>query len=210
LFRPTCLETTVNGIPFENAKERILKLREAVIILKKMWTEEKPTFKGKYYSVNDAINFPKPIQKPYPKIWIGGSGEKLMLRVIAEVSDGWDTVGVRIEDYRRKLSILESYATKFKRNVSLISLSWSGQVIIGYSKEDVKRKIEKYKPENVSYEDYVAGRIVGVPEECIERIEEYRKLGVVQINAIFPEVKSKEDMSLFAEKVIRYYNSTKT
>jgi len=195
------------GIPFESAKERILKLREAVIILKKMWTEEKTTFKGKYYSMKGAVNFPKPVQKPYPRIWIGGSGEKLMLKVIAEVADGWDVVGVKVEDYERKKKILEEHLNKFGRKINSVLRSWSGQVIVGSSKEEVERKVEKLKPKNISYEDYVSSRIIGTPEECIERIETYRKFGVVQVNAIFPEVTKKEDMELFTDRIIAYYRS---
>lgn len=193
------------GIPFETPRKRILKLREAIMILKKMWTEEKSTFKGEYYSIKEAINFPKPVQKPYPRIWVGGAGERIMLKVIAEVADGWDVVGVKIEDYARKKSILEKYLDLYKRGSESILRSWSGQVIIGNSKIEVSEKVAKLKQKNVSFEEFASSRIVGIPSECIDRIEEYRKLGVSYVTAIFPNVKDKESMKLFSEKVIEYY-----
>ena len=55
---------------------RILQLEESIQIIKKLWTQEIANFRGKYYSVNRAICFPKPVQKPHPTIMVGGAGEK--------------------------------------------------------------------------------------------------------------------------------------
>ena len=83
-------EYTAYGYRFESPPVRIRQLREAVHIIKKMWTEEKATFHGKYFSVDAAINNPKPIQKPHPPIMIGGVGEKLMLKTVARLADRSD------------------------------------------------------------------------------------------------------------------------
>jgi alkanesulfonate monooxygenase SsuD/methylene tetrahydromethanopterin reductase-like flavin-dependent oxidoreductase (luciferase family) len=56
------------GIPFVDATTRIESLREAIPIIKSMWTQEKTTYEGKYYSVNSVYNNPKPVQKPHPPL----------------------------------------------------------------------------------------------------------------------------------------------
>jgi alkanesulfonate monooxygenase SsuD/methylene tetrahydromethanopterin reductase-like flavin-dependent oxidoreductase (luciferase family) len=71
------------GIPFPKISERINRLKETIQIIKSMWTQDKASFSGKYYSINEAICEPKPVQKPYPQFWIGAEGEK-MLRVVAQ------------------------------------------------------------------------------------------------------------------------------
>lgn len=57
------------GFPFPKPAVRIAQLREAVTIIKKMWTEEKSSFKGKYYEIKEALCEPKSVQKPHPPIW---------------------------------------------------------------------------------------------------------------------------------------------
>jgi len=61
------------GFPFPSAAVRIQQLDEALSIIKKLWTEEKANFKGKYFSINNTICNPKPIQDPHPPIWVGGT-----------------------------------------------------------------------------------------------------------------------------------------
>jgi len=53
-----------------------------------MWTEEEPSYEGKYYKIKDAVCNSKPAQKPHPPIFIGGIGEKLILRIVAKYANG--------------------------------------------------------------------------------------------------------------------------
>jgi len=81
------------GLPFLSTPERICALEESVRIVKALWTEDLVTFAGQFYQVDHAIAEPKPIQKPHPPIWIGGSGPKLTLRVVAQLADVWSAHG---------------------------------------------------------------------------------------------------------------------
>ena len=70
---------------FPSNQERLLRLEEAIQIIRKMWTEEpSASFNGKYYQIHNAYCNPKPIQKPSPPILVGGSGEKKTLRIVAK------------------------------------------------------------------------------------------------------------------------------
>ena len=86
-------EHTAYGIPFYPNAERIHRLREAVRIIKSLWTQERTTIDGRFYQIKDAPFSPKPLQRPRPPIWIGGWGEKLTLKVVAEEADGWNVTG---------------------------------------------------------------------------------------------------------------------
>jgi alkanesulfonate monooxygenase SsuD/methylene tetrahydromethanopterin reductase-like flavin-dependent oxidoreductase (luciferase family) len=66
------VEYKAYGIDFPSVKERLDMLEEGLDILLKLWSEEeKPSYSGKYYSISEALCFPKPYQKPHPNLWIG-------------------------------------------------------------------------------------------------------------------------------------------
>src|SRR5215831_12353373 len=71
------------GYKFYKPMERIEQLDESLTIIKKMWQSKISNFKGKHYSIKNAICNPKPIQKPHPPVMVGGVGEKLM-KVVAK------------------------------------------------------------------------------------------------------------------------------
>jgi F420-dependent oxidoreductase-like protein len=77
------------GIAPSSARERIERLDEACRVLKLLWTEPVSSFAGKHYQLVDAQADPKPVQRPGPPIWIGSSGERYGLRVVAEHADVW-------------------------------------------------------------------------------------------------------------------------
>jgi len=96
-------EALAYGIPFPKGSIRVEMLDEALSIIKKLWTEEEASFKGKHYSVNKAVCLPKPIQKPHPPILIGGGGNK-MLRLIAKHADAWNSGFVSPEGFEKEVA----------------------------------------------------------------------------------------------------------
>lgn len=119
-------EHTMYGIPFYTPGERIRRLGEACEVIKLLWTETRANFDGKYYQLKDALSEPKPIQKPYPPFVIGGGGEKLTLRVVAQYASIWNFVGGSIEDFRHKNEVLNQHCAAIGRDPASIerSIQW--------------------------------------------------------------------------------------
>lgn len=80
------------GIDFPAPGSRVAMVDEALTVLRRLWTEESVTFAGRFFTLEEALCEPKPIQQPYPPIVIGGSEPK-MLRVIARHADMWNMPG---------------------------------------------------------------------------------------------------------------------
>jgi F420-dependent oxidoreductase-like protein len=101
-------------------QERLLRLEEAIQIIRKMWTEE-PTvsFNGKYYQIHNAYCNPKPIQKPSPPILVGGSGERKTLKIVAKYADACNLFG-SAETLKRKLNILKEHCKSVGRDYDSI------------------------------------------------------------------------------------------
>jgi F420-dependent oxidoreductase-like protein len=116
------IEHTMLGIPFYTAGERIRRLGEALTVCRKLWTEERASFDGRFYTLTDAISNPKPLQRPHPPIWVGGAGEKLTLRVVAEHADVWNVIG-SVEDVVRKAFVLDQHCADVGRDPAEIKRS---------------------------------------------------------------------------------------
>jgi probable F420-dependent oxidoreductase len=83
-------EHEMYGIP--NLEHRVGVFSEAMQVLKSLWTEERTDFDGRYVQMRNAVANPKPVQKPYPPIWIG-SGGPAMLKLTARHADVWNASG---------------------------------------------------------------------------------------------------------------------
>lgn len=82
-------EHTAYGLPFYTTAERARRLGEAVEILKSLFTRERTTYAGKYYTLTDAPFEPKSVQRPHPPILVGGMGPKLVQPVAARHAQIW-------------------------------------------------------------------------------------------------------------------------
>ena len=84
-------EFRVHGLNWPKFSERLDRLDEALTLIRMLWTQEASTFEGQYYALAEAPFDPKPIQKPYPPIIIGGTGERTM-RVAAKHADDYNQI----------------------------------------------------------------------------------------------------------------------
>jgi F420-dependent oxidoreductase-like protein len=109
-------EFTSLGIPFPPARERMDRLAEACDVLKLLWTRDVADFDGRYYQLRGAISEPKPLQKPHPPVWIGGSGEKRLLRIAAQHADVWNIVGGLPDEVSRLSKVLDAHCEEVGRD----------------------------------------------------------------------------------------------
>ena len=123
-------EYNAYGYEYPSAGTRLKMLEESLIIYKKMTTEDEATFKGEYYEINNAINQPKPLQKPHPPLWVCGGGEKVTLKLLAKYGDygNWD---VDIEGFKHKSTILKQHCEDQNRTYDEIGRTLHTNVIIG-------------------------------------------------------------------------------
>ena len=199
------------GIPFLKPQARISHLKESVEIIKKMWTQEKTSYQGKYYRVNEAVCEPKPVQKPHPPITIGGSGEKFTLKVVAQHADRYDWGYMSsLESYKNKLDILESHCKAVGRDFNEIEKScWLGsQIFIAPDQKELAKKMSHLKPKNVSLEEFKKFNLVATPDECRKEILRYTSLGVTYFMLFFKDHSDMSSLRLFAEKVVKKMKTT--
>jgi F420-dependent oxidoreductase-like protein len=103
------------GIPFPGAGERVRRLDEACQVIRKLWTETKPSFEGHYYQLQEAPSEPKPYQQPHPPIMIAARGEQ-MLRVVAKHADIWAAQSHTLEEFREMSARLNQRCEEIGRD----------------------------------------------------------------------------------------------
>jgi F420-dependent oxidoreductase-like protein len=116
-------EHAMYGIPLYAPGERIRRLGEACEVIRRLWTEDVANYQGQHYQLKDARCEPKPVQKPYPPFVIGGSGERLTLRVAAEYADIWNYNSASVEEFRHKCAVLEDHCRAIGRDPAEIERS---------------------------------------------------------------------------------------
>ena len=103
------------GLELPPIGERMRRLEESCEILQALWTEKRATFEGAFYEVRDAYHEPKPVQRPYPPLTIGTSGEKVGLRIAARHARTWNMARATPEEFRRKSALLDGYCREIGR-----------------------------------------------------------------------------------------------
>jgi F420-dependent oxidoreductase-like protein len=188
------------GYPFSPPRERIARLDEAVSIMKLMWSGRPATFKGNYYQIQEAECKPRPVQPGGPRLWIGGGGERLTLRVTAGHADACNFSGLStdVETFRNKLAILESHCRSVGRNPHDILKSVTLEMILGRDEGEAHRN-EKRAPSSRSPE----ARFVGTPSQCIALLQEFVDSGASYFMLHIEDLQSSFD--LFEKEVLRSF-----
>ena len=173
------LEHDQYGIAFPRIGERMDMLDEACRICRSLWTEEQTTFEGRHYQLREAWCEPKPLQEPMP-LWIGGSGERRTLRIVAEHATGWNTFLMPHDEYRHKLDVLERHCADVGRDPGEIRKQLVFRAALGESEAEADERLRERA--SVLRLDVDAMRetwIAGTPEQCVERLRPYAmELGV--------------------------------
>jgi F420-dependent oxidoreductase-like protein len=166
------------GFDFPRVGERLERLEEAVQICQAMFTEEAPSFQGKHYRIEEALNFPRPIRDGGPPILIGGGGEKKTLRLVAQYADACNLFGTA-DIVRHKLDVLERHCADVGRDPAEITKTRLGGLIIAPTHEEAERRGAEMKAARGMTDDYFRmSQIVGAPDEVGEQIQALMDAGL--------------------------------
>ncbi len=158
------------GFSFPTPARRIRMLGESLKIIRSLFTQPRTTFLGRYYTITDAIFEPKPLQQPLPLL-VGGAGEQLTLRVVAESADLWNTFLLPSEAYQHKLDVLAGHCREVGRDPAAIRKSLNFGALVGETESEVGERAARFSGP--------PGRLVqGTLERVAERLLAYVRLGV--------------------------------
>jgi F420-dependent oxidoreductase-like protein len=193
---------------FPSNQERLLRLEEAIQIIRKMWTEE-PTasFNGKYYQIHNAYCNPKPIQKPSPPILVGGSGERKTLKIVAKYADACNLFG-SAETIRRKLNVLKEHCKSVGRDYDSILKTKLGFVVIDNDKKMVEKRLQQIISNGIPKEQVGEFIIYGTPDDVLKQIELLEEVGIQYLIVDLEPYRELEALEVFGNSIVKKLSRT--
>jgi F420-dependent oxidoreductase-like protein len=162
------------GFDFPPAGERLDRLEEALVICRAMFSDEAPTFDGRYYRIHQAKNVPPPVQPGGPTILVGGGGEKRTLHLVARYADMCNIFGDAAE-VAHKVDVLRAHCASVGRDPSEVTVSRLSTLVLTAGDDETQATKEFLR--QVTGQD-PTGSDIGTPDQLIARVEELAAAGV--------------------------------
>jgi len=185
------------GYDYPDAPERLRQLREAVQVMLALWTQEEAHFEGTYYQVRGAINQPKGVQKPHIPLLIGGDGEKVTLKLVAQYADACN-VGDDPASVKQKLAVLKQHCETVGRDYESIHCTSSTLCLMADSDEQALRQLPAELKARLGKSVNTA--LIGSPETIRLRLAAYEEAGVQELLVRFIDGTNLEALRRFAQE----------
>lgn len=181
------------GFDFPPLGTRFELLEEALQISRAMFTQERATFAGKHFSVDGALNNPKPIRGDLP-IVIGGSGERKTLRLVAQYADGCNVSG-DVAQTKHLLGVLAEHCAAAGRDPAEITKTRIGVLVIAPTHEGAMAKVAFLKQLGMT-EERLATVMAGDPDSVAEQAVAFRDAGLEGMTMTIPDAHDLETIEL--------------
>lgn len=183
------------GYNYPDGPERLRYLREALQIIRQMWSEEEAHFAGTYYQINGAINQPKGAQKPHIPLLVGGAGEKVTLKLVAQYADACNINNHDNAGLVRKLELLRGHCERVGRDYNEIRRTVEYSVALDRTEEGAEQKARQrhIKPDT---------GLVGTPSAIRQRLHELEDAGAQEVIVYLQDAAQLDSVRLFGEECI--------
>ncbi len=200
------VEYRAYGYAFAAPHVRIEQLIDTIEICLRLWTQERATYAGKHYRVENALCAPKPVQLPRPRVWVAGAKPRLM-KVVARYADAVNVGNFPTEEqYAAAMAELERACRGLGRDPNTIYRSHFAPVYVAETQAGLDRIVDAVAARaKTTREQWLAARprlVIGMPDRVIERMRAYAKLGVAYWQLLFPYGYEREMLRIFARRVM--------
>ncbi len=199
------------GLRVADETESFERFEEAIGLVKRLWTKDRITHRGKYYALDDAICTPKPVQSPIPT-WIGTFGNsgtperrRRTSEIIAAHADGWNITPASVQTVRDALDALRQACEARGRDYDAIRKSLETQILVAETEADLKRWQDRIMAANPDYGDWdqLGERfVIGDVKTVTRRLEDYAGLGIDTFMFWFMDYPATDGLRLVAEKIM--------
>jgi len=181
------------GIDFPDGPVRLRQVEEAIQCMRGLLTQEVTNFDGEFFTLTDARCEPKPVQERLP-LWIGGTGEKVTLRIAARHADGWNAAFISPEDYGRKVDVLDRHCADAHRDPATITRTVNTP--IAWRDDELEAQFGKIT-------DFVRPSVLtGSTQEVVDKVGAYRDAGAEMLILAMRAPFDVDGLDRFATEVL--------
>jgi probable F420-dependent oxidoreductase len=180
-------------------EQRVRRFREAIELMKALWTESTATYRGQIFQLEDGVMGPKPVQKPHPPVWLGG-GHPDAVRRAAAIADGWmGAGGSSTAAFAQSVPLIRAALEKAGRDAA--SFPISKRVFMSVHERPEVARAEVHRWFSVVYRNpslTTAGGVYGTPEQVREQLEALVAMGANHL-LLNPVTRYTEQVEALAE-----------
>ncbi len=180
---------------------------EAILVLRRLWAEDRVTFHGKHFTLNEVSLQPRPVQKELPPIWIGGRSDAALRRV-ARLGDGWLASQTTPEEIKAGIARINQWAVEYGREIEQDHFGALFSYCIADSRQEAQRLAGPYILRRRTDVDYLAFSALGTPEDVVALLESYIAAGATKFVArpACPPELVQGQLELLARQVVSRYH----
>ena len=191
------IEYRAYGYDFPDAPTRVTQLVETLEICTRMWKEERATYRGKHYRIENALCSPKPAQRPLP-IWIGGSKPRVM-RIAAKYAHAFNlnvsaSAPAELPD---RLRDLDEACASVKRDPKTLLRSTFLIACVAKTRERADALLDqlasRQKMDRAAFLGSRPGLVFGTPDDALPRLRSYASRGIAHANIMFQPYGSERE-----------------
>ena len=195
-------EASAYGYAFPDIGTRLDMLDEAAEIIRRMLSDERTTYSGRHFQVDDATCWPKPLQDSLP-LWIGGRGERRTLEIVARRADGWNAAYTSAAEFGRLNSVLDHWCEVGDRDPATIRRGANVAFHMCLDQAGVERERAKIATDWGPQADRIAeGSLLCTPADATERIVAYVENGADAVNVALRAPWDAEALDAYLSDVV--------
>jgi F420-dependent oxidoreductase-like protein len=182
------LEHEAFGFPFPPLRERLEHLAEQIEIVHRLWTEEHVSFEGTHYHLVDCPALPKPVQKPHPRLLVGGRAKKGSTTPAAHFADEYNVIGSSLEEYAAARKALDEACEQTGRDPKTLAMSIMSGFLLGADEAQLlvhaRATLERWGSDAdpaATVERFRARGLAGTPDELVEGFGRLAEVGVERV-----------------------------
>lgn len=184
------------------AEGRVRRFTEGLRVMKLLWTEDAVTFEGEFSKLEKASMKPKPVQKPHPPLWFGGSQPPALKRAV-HLGDGWMGAGSSsTEGFRERVPLIRQFLSEAKRDPATFPVSKRVYLAIDSDRNRALQRLREWSQWHYGRAE-LADRVAiwGDTREVVAGLREVREAGaeMILLNPVFDEM---EQMEILAREVV--------
>ena len=195
-------EASAYGYAFPDIGTRLDMLDEATEVVRRLLNDERTTYSGRHFQVDDATCWPKPLQDRLP-LWIGGRGERRTLEIVARRADGWNAAYTSAVEFGRLNRVLDQWCETDDRDPATIRRGANIAFNLALDNAGVQRERDRIAADWGAQADRIAeGSLLCTPDQAVEQIMAYIDNGADAVNIALRAPWDDEALGVYLDEVM--------